>query len=51
MDLQKYFFTVNHNILLEKLNHYGIRSKENNCSCSFPTNSKQYVSGGFVFQT
>ena len=30
IDLQKAFYTVNHEVLFEKLNHYGIRSKENN---------------------
>ena len=44
IDLQKAFDTVNHEILLEKLNHYGIRSKENNWFRSFLTNRKQYVS-------
>ena len=42
--MQKTFDTVNHEILLEKLNHYGIRSKENNWFRSFLTNRKQYVS-------
>ena len=52
IDLQKAFDTVNHEILLEKLNHYGIRSKENNWFCSFLTNGKHYVSiNGFFSQT
>ena len=47
--LQKAFDTVNHEILLEKVNHYGKRSKENNWLCS---NRKQYVSlNGFFSQT
>ena len=52
IDLQKAFDIVNHDILLEKLNHYGIRSKENNWFRSFLTNRKQYVSiNGFFSQT
>ena len=44
IDLQKAFDTVNHEILLEKLKHYGIRSKHNDWFRSFLTNRKQYVS-------
>ena len=52
IDLQKAFDTVNHEILLEKLNHYGIRSKENNWFRSFLTNRKIYVSiNSFFSQT
>ena len=52
IDLQKAFDTVNHEILLEKLNHYGIRSKENNWFRSFLINRKQHVSiNGFFSQT
>ena len=52
IDLQKAFDTVNHEILLEKLNHFGIRSNENNWFRSFLTNRKQYVSiNGFFSQT
>ena len=52
IDLQKAFDTVNHEILLGKLNHYGIRSKENNWFLSFLTNRKQYVSiNGFFSET
>ena len=40
IDLQKAFDIVNHEVLLEKLKHYGIRSKENNWFCSFYTNRK-----------
>ena len=51
IDLQKAFDTVNHEILLEKLKHYGISSKENNWLRSFLTNTKQYVSiNGFFFK-
>ena len=50
IDLQK--DTVNHEILLEKLKHYGIRSKQNDWFRSFLTNRKQYVSmEGFFSQT
>ena len=42
IDLQK--DTVNHEILLEKLKHYGIRSKQNDWFRSFLANRKQYVS-------
>ena len=29
IDLQKAFGTVNHEVLIEKLKHYGIRNKQN----------------------
>ena len=52
IDLQKAFGTVNHEILLQKLKHYGIRSKQNDWFQSFLTNRKQYVSmEGFFSQT
>ena len=52
IDLQKAFDTLNHEILLEKLKHYGIRSKQNDWFRSFLTNRKQYVSmEGFFSQT
>ena len=52
IDVQKAFDTISYEILLEKLNHYGIRSKENNLFRSFLTNRKQYVSiNGFFSQT
>ena len=52
IDLQKAFDTVNHEVLLEKIKHYGIRSKQNDCFRSFLTSRKQCVSmGGFFSQT
>ena len=52
IELQKAFNSVNHEVLLEKLKHYGIRSKESNWFRSFLTNRKQYVPiNGFFSQT
>ena len=44
IDSQKAFDTVNHEILLSKLDHYGIRGFTNDWFCSFYLNRKQYVS-------
>ena len=44
VDLQKAFDTVNHEILIYKLNHYGIRGKVCDWFTSYLTNRMQYVS-------
>ena len=44
IDLAKAFNTVDHNILLNKLNHYGIRGVVNDWFRSYLTNRMQYVS-------
>ena len=42
VDLTKAFDTVDHDILLEKMNNYGIRGHANNFFRSFLTNRKQF---------
>ena len=44
IDLQKAFDTVNHDILLHKLMHYGLRGNSQLLIRSFLTNRKQFVS-------
>ena len=44
IDLQKTLDTVNHSILLKKLEHYGIREVELSCFSSYLSKRKQFVS-------
>ena len=43
-DLEKAFVTVNHNILCDNLNFYGLRGNVNRLIQSYHANRKQYVS-------
>ena len=44
IDLEKALDTVNHDILIQKLSHYGFRGNSQKLIKSFFTNRKQYVS-------
>ena len=44
VDLQKYFDTVDHNIILGNLKHYGIRGVANSWFESYLKDRKQYIS-------
>ena len=46
LDLKKAFDTIDYKILMQKLDHYGIRGKSNNLIRAYLTNRKQYVEIG-----
>ena len=51
-DLKMAFNTVDHDPLINKLEHYGIRGVTNKCFCSYLKSRKQFVSSdGIVSNT
>ena len=46
-DLSKAFDVINHNILIRKLDHYGIRDIAKTWMVNYLTNRKQYVEDPF----